>query len=363
MTVTQELSVLPVRDPDAPLPTRRRIRRWTPRQFAILAATVASSLSLAWVLYYRLTPGAGGVGFALVWFAICLTMYWHVVQELEGPRLATDRTVTVALTAVALSLVAVLGLIIGDVSLKGAKTLRLNFFTETLQSAGPLSKATEGGAMHSIIGTAEQVGLSLLMSVPLAVFTAVYLNEVKGRLARAVRTVVDAMSGVPAIVAGLFIYGVWVLRVRDFSGFAAALALSILMLPVVTRTVEEVLRLVPQGLREAAAGLGAPAWRTTWRVVLPTAKSGLVTAILLGVARAVGDTAALISTAAGFDRLNANPFKGQQDSLALFVFKQVKVGLLESQTQRAYTGAFVLISLILLLFVTARVVSRPKRAR
>ena len=123
--------------------------------------------------------------------------------------------------------------------------------------------------------------------------TAVYLNEVGGRLTRTVRTVVTAMSGLPSIVAGIFIYSLWVKEIAhgQFSGFAGALALSVMLLPSITRTTEEVLKVVPSGLREASQAMGAPDWRTTWSVVLPTARRGIVTAILLGIARAVGETA------------------------------------------------------------------------
>lgn len=341
-------------------PAKRRIGRWNRKDFLVLAASGVSSFSLVWVVYYRLTPGAGGVGFALAWFATFLLTFWLVVRELEGARRATDRTVTIGLTGVALTLFAVLAAVLGDITIKGARYLRPGFFTKTMPA--PSAPATAGGAIHSIIGTLEQVALALTISVPLAVLTAVYLNEIKGRFTHVVRTVVDAMSGVPSIVAGLFVYAVWVLRF-GFSGLAAAFALSVLMIPVMTRTVEEVLRLVPDGLREASAGLGAPAWRTTLRVVLPTARSGLITAILLGVARAAGDTAALIATAVGFDSINANPFRGQQDALPLFVYKQVRSQLFESQTQRAYVGSFVLIALVLVFFVGARLTSRPARAR
>jgi phosphate transport system permease protein len=283
------------------------------------------------------------------------------VRELENKVAATDKTMTVAIATSAVVLSAVLVLIIGEVVVKGLPALRPGFFTHTMASTGPLAKATDGGAFHSIIGTIEQVTLAVVLSVPLSIMTAVYLNEIGGRFRRPVRIFVDAMSGIPPIVAGLFVYAVWVLRF-GFSGFAAALGLSILMVPTVTRTAEEVLRLVPQGLREASLAMGASEWRTTWKVVLPTARTGLVTAILLGVARAVGDTAVLVFTAGGLDALNANPFHGQQDSLPLFVFKQVRIGLFDAQTERAWTGAFVLVVIVLILFTAARIVGRPKQA-
>ena len=151
------------------------------------------------------------------------------------------------------------------------------------------------------------------MGVPLAIATAVFLNEVGGRGVRLVRTVVTAMSGTPSVVAGIFIYSILILtHVLTYSGFAASLALVVILLPSVTRVVEEVLRVVPGGLREASLALGAPQWRTVWSVVLPTARSGVVTAVLLGVARIVGETAPLLFTAFGSQVINSNPFAHPQ---------------------------------------------------
>jgi phosphate transport system permease protein len=183
---------------------------------------------------------------------------------------------------------------------------------------------------------------------------------VGGRTVQLVRTIVNAMSGVPSIVAGLFIYAVWILQFHHtFSGFAASLALSILMLPTVTRTAEEVLRLVPDGLREASLALGAPEWRTVWSVVLPTARSGLITAVILGVARAVGETAPLIMTAFGSSSMNYDAFHAPQQSLPLFVWQQYQQQL-AGPLQRAWTGALVLIVLVLVLFSMARLVARSR---
>ena len=151
--------------------------------------------------------------------------------------------------------------------------------------------------------------IAAAIGVPAAIATAVFLNEVRGRGVRIVRTVVTAMSGTPSVVAGIFIYSILILdHVLTYSGFAASLALTVILLPSVTRVVEEVLRVVPSGLREASAALGAPEWRTTWSVVLPTARSGVVTAVLLGIARIVGETAPLLFTAFGSQAINANPF-------------------------------------------------------
>ena len=173
-----------------------------------------------------------------------------------------------------------------------------------------------------MIGTLEQVAISMLLSVPLGIATAVYLSEVRGALARVVRTVVEAMSAVPTIVAGLFVYSMLILTLGkmdlppridavvttlglgDRSGFAASIALSVSMIPVVVTTAEVVLRLVPGGLREASLALGTTQWQTVRRVVLPTARSGLVTAVLLGVARVIGETSPVLLVAGSTSELN-----------------------------------------------------------
>jgi phosphate transport system permease protein len=164
------------------------------------------------------------------------------------------------------------------------------------------------------------------------------------------------MSGVPSIVAGLFIYAVWVVALqRGFSGFAASLALAILMLPTITRTTEVVLRLVPDGLREGSLALGGTEWRTVWQVVLPTARSGLITAVILGVARAVGETAPLILTAFGASVMNADPFQGDQEALPYLIYDYIRrYNPGTGPYQRGWAAAVVLIALVLVLFTLAR---------
>lgn len=253
---------------------------------------------------------------------------------------------------------------------QGYHSLRPQFFTQDQKFVGALSDSTEGGGA-TIIGTLQQVGLASLISVPLGITTAVYLNEVNGRLAKPLRIIIDAMSAVPSIVAGLFIYAAWILALgNQQNGLAGSLALAVLFLPTVTRTSEVVLRLVPGGLREASLALGGTEWRTTSRVVLPTARSGLVTAVILGVARVIGETAPLILTVGGAFVMNANPFSGKQDSLPYFVFRLIRFPQ-EAQVQRAWTGAFVLVILVLVLFIIARAIggrgpdhiSRSKKRR
>jgi phosphate transport system permease protein len=342
-------------------------RRIQPRTFhrsdaLLLTACAASSLALTWLIYFRLSPFSGAPGFVILWFAAFVLLYWLSVRELDGRLAANDKAVTALIAGVAATIIGVLAIILGYTIWRGLKAFHIGFFFHDLSSTGPRSIATSGGALHAIVGTLEEVLLAAVISVPLGVMTAVFLNEVGGPLRRPVRMFVDAMSGIPSIVAGLFIYVVFIVGLGlHFSGLMAALALSILMLPTVTRTSEVVLRLVPDGLREASLALGAPEWRTVLNVVLPTARTGIVTAVILGVARVIGETAPLIMTSFGASVMNSNPFHAPQASLPLFVWQLIQQPVAAS-IDRAWTGAFALILLVLILFVIARVIaSRQNR--
>jgi len=183
----------------------------------------------------------------------------------------------------------------------------------------------------------------------------VYLHEVNGRMAPPIRFIVDAMAGLPSIVAGLFIFTIFVSS-HGYSGLAAAGALAVLMLPTMTRASEEILRTVPDGLREGALALGAPQWRLVQRVVLPTALAGLMTAALLAIARAVGETAPMLLTAFGADNTNKNVLKGPQEDLPLFVWKLIREPY-STQWQRAWTGALILVLMIFIVFTAARMIA------
>lgn len=346
---------------DAEIP--RRPRDFHVGDASVLVGSAISSFALTWLIFERLAPLDGALGFALTWFGAFAGIYWFVVNETEGRLAAADRVAAAVIAVGALALLVPLVLIVGYVVVKGVQAMSPAFFTKTLQFVGPLDDAKEGGALHAIVGTLEQVAIAVVISVPLGVLTAIYLNEVGGRFARPVRMVVDAMSGVPSIVAGLFVYAIWIVQFQnDFSGLAAGFALSILMLPTITRTSEEVLRLVPGGLREGALALGAPEWRATWSVVLPTARAGVITAVVLGMARAAGETAPLIMTSFGASVMNANALKSPQDSLPLFVFNLIRSPQ-PAQIARAWTGALVLVVLVLVLFSIARAVGSGGASR
>jgi phosphate transport system permease protein len=239
----------------------------------------------------------------------------------------------------------------------GAKVLDADFLYHSMKGVGPADVG--GGAYHAILGTLEQVAVAAAISVPLGLLTAVYLVEYgRGRLASAVRFFVDVMTGIPSIVAGLFIFAFWVLILdQGFSGLAAGLALAVLMLPVIVRSSEEMLKLVPDDLREASYALGVPRWRTIVSVVLPTASAGITTGVLLGVARVTGETAPLLLTAFGFDAIKRSPFDGPQAALPLFVYSQASSAF-SVAVDRAWAGALTLIAVVLLLTVVARLLTR-----
>ena len=270
-------------------------------------------------------------------------------------RLATT-LMALAVAAALLPLASVLYFTV----VKGLTRFGGYFLQHSMRGVGPLDRT--GGAYHAIVGTLEQVGIATVIAVPLGLLAAVYTVEYgRGRLASLIRFFTDVMTGVPSIVAGLFIYAFWVLALNQgFSGLAAALALTILMLPTIVRSAEEMLKLVPDALREAALALGIPRWRTILSVVLPTAMAGIVTGVMLAIARVAGETAPLLLTALNFDGININPFKGQQAALPTFIFSQAGAPQ-QVALDRAWAGALTLVGLIVVLNLIARVIARRSR--
>lgn len=236
----------------------------------------------------------------------------------------------------------------------GLPALKTNFFLQDMTIASGDSPFEEGGALHAIIGTAQLIVMASLVSIPLGILSALYLTEIRGRLSPLIRFLTQAMSGVPSVVAGLFVYSAWILGPgQSYSGVAGAMALSILMLPTVARTAEEVLKLVPDHYREAGQALGGTQWRTVAGIVLPTARSGLFTAGILGVARIAGETAPLLLTIFGASAINLSVNNGPISALPVFVFSHLKLGT-DNAVARAWTGALVLMFLVLVLFSAAR---------
>lgn len=275
----------------------------------------------------------------------------------EGRRRAIDRLMTnLVLTAFLVALVP-LALVIYFTAARGIPHFSAAFFTHSLAGVPPDSAG--GGIAAAINGTLEQVGIATLISVPIGILVAVYVTEYgRGVFARSIRFLTDVMTGVPSIVAGLFIYAFLVISLHQgFSGFAGALALSILMLPVVVRSAEEMIALVPDALREASYALGVARWRTIVSVVLPTAMGGLTTGVMLAVARVTGETAPLLLTAFDNSYINANPFSGQQSSLSLIVYTQAQQAY-QPAVDRAWAAAATLILIVVGLYMAARLLTR-----
>ncbi|HEY2563494.1 MAG TPA: phosphate ABC transporter permease PstA, partial [Acidimicrobiales bacterium] len=359
-----------------PVPTRsrpqhprspRRPQNLAPMDLATAAAAAVSSICLCWLIFSVLTDGIGWFGFWLVAYVLFLAIFYLATYDRLGRLVATDRTMAVVVTTVMVIVLIPLIWLVSYIVIKGVPALRLGFFAHTQRGIAPSMPATAGGGLHAIIGTLEQVGLALLWSMPLGLMAAVFLNETRSRLRRPVRIFVDAMSGMPSIVSGLFIYATLIIPLAKdnalfgFNGFMASLALSMTMMPTICRAVEVVLRLVPAGLREAGLALGASRARVVFSVVLPTASSGVATAAILGIAREAGETAPLLFTAFGYNLFNANPFKGPQESLPLFVYRFIREPSV-ADIQRGFAGALVLMVVILTLFVVARIVGRDRTA-
>ncbi|GAA1521096.1 phosphate ABC transporter permease PstA [Sphaerisporangium rubeum] len=239
----------------------------------------------------------------------------------------------------------------------GLARIDMTFLTHSMRNIAPRDPG--GGAYHAILGTLEQVLIATIISVPIGLLTAIYLVEYgKGRrLARYISFFVDVMTGIPSVVAGLFVLAFWILILGfQFSGFAGALALSILMLPTVVRAAEEMLKLVPNELREASYALGVPRWKTIVRIVLPTALTGIITGVMLAIARVAGETAPLLLTVFFTSSINPDPFNGPQMGLPLYIFDQMGRPN-DTAIARAWAGALTLIVIVMLLNLVARLIA------
>ena len=338
---------------------RRRPSPRTREDLRVLVGSFAASLATTWLLYEHVLPLSGRVGFVVAWYAVFVA-YYATATALTGPRhLVIDRVMTTMVVGAPLVVGAALASMVIFTAVKGWTALwHVNVFTSDQAGVRPLDPLDRGGILHAIVGTLIEVGIAVAIALPLGLTTAVFLAEVGGRGARLVRTVVEAMTALPSIVAGLFVYTVFIADLGlPRSGLAAALALAVMGLPIMARAADVVLRVVPDGLREASYALGAGRWQTVWRVVLPTARPGLATALILGIARMVGETSPLLLTSGANTFFNANPLKDPMNSLPLYVFTGVTSGEHRFE-ERAYAAAIVLLALVLTLFLIARLVAR-----
>jgi len=350
-------TVTPRLPADAPMPRPRPVSGVSGGGVRNVAGAASTGVCVALLLFGRLAPFSGLIGFVIIAYLVFVATYAVMVSLSDDAEMVRDRVMTVVLFTAAGMMALALIFVVTYTLWAGRKALvHLNFFTQDLSRAGPLAPLTTGGVKHALIGTLWMIGLALLISVPLGLVAAVYLNEVGGRFARFIRTLVEAMTALPSIVAGLFIFATWILILhKEKSALAAALAISVMILPIIIRAADVVLRLVPNNLREASAALGAPQWRTVWHVVLPTARSGLATAVILGTARGIGETAPVILTAGYTAALNTNPTRGPMVSLPLAAFELVRSGIPGVQARGFAAAAFLMI-LVLALFVLARAI-------
>jgi phosphate transport system permease protein len=306
---------------------------------------------------FAISPWQGVVDYIVAGAVAAVVLVTAVSWVVEGGRWARNRLaaslVWLCMLLMALPLVFVIGYTVD----RGLKRFGAHFLTHDMTGIGLIDAG--GGVGHAIIGTLEQVGIATAISVPLALLVAIYVTEYgQGALAFSIRFMIDVMTGIPSIVAGLFILAFWVLALhRGFSGLAGALALAIVELPIITRTAEEMILLVPSSLREASYALGVARWKTILHIVLPTASTGIVTGIMLAVARVMGETAPILLVVGSENFYHVNPANGPQASLPLFVYRTAGSSS-QFDIDRAWAAALTLILLVVILYAGARLLTR-----
>jgi phosphate transport system permease protein len=305
----ERVSALP--PPSSGLAIQGQLPRW-----AVPGGLVASAV----VVGLLLAVVGFNIGLFVVGTVVVFTAGLYAASRwVEGRRKATDRLVTVVVSsAFGLAVIPLVSVIFTVVS-QGIVRFDAEFFTSSMR--GVVGEG--GGAYHAIMGTLIITGLAALMSIPVGLLTAIYLVEYgKGRLARAITFFIDVMTGIPSIVAGLFAVALFTYLIGPGTriGFAGAVALSVLMIPVVVRATEEMLKIVPNELREAAFALGVPRWRTILKVVIPTSIAGIASGITLAIARVIGETAPLLVAVGLTTALNFNPFDGRMATLPVFAY-------------------------------------------
>lgn len=305
-------------------------------------------------LVVALTGIRGGSGLFFTWLGLHLVTGALLAKFGRRKYSIANSSMQVLLVASLVLFVTAAMSVLLPVFAKGIAAFSSNLLFQDASTVEPGAGLETGGILHAILGTTLIVILASIISIPIGILAALYVTEVRGKLTPYVRFFVQAMSGVPSIVAGLFVYAALIVTgILTFSGASGAIALSILMLPTVARTAEEVLLLVPDDLRSAALALGATQRKVIRMVVLPSAGAGLVTAAILGVARVTGETAPLLLTAFGSTALNANPFSEPMSALPIYIFTQMLLGT-ENDVARAWFACMVLMIMVGILFGTAR---------
>jgi phosphate transport system permease protein len=352
MSTVNDVSAVKPKSPWRPSPKDRA------KEAGIFLGTIAATC-----LVVLFSPLSGKLGLFVTFFFLYALAEATSSYLKFGAMTAKDSAIKVLMACGAVLAVLPIVSILGTVFVKGSRGIKWNIFTNDMALATVTDPITTGGLLHAIVGTLLLILGALILSVPIGILTALYLTEIRGRFSKPIRFLVQAMSGVPSIVAGLFILSAVVYTItKSTSGLMGSLALTILMIPTVARTSEEVLKLIPEDLREAGTALGGTQWRTVAMIVLPAAKSGLMTAVILGVARIAGETAPLLLITGGGDALNFNVFDDPMGSLPFYIWKSFLSGSEESNT-RGWAGLLILILLVLFLFTTARFLSSRKVAR
>jgi len=331
----------------------------TPKQRLITAGIYLAAAFVSFAIV-AVTPMKGKLAYFTLFFVASIIIDFTASYLQRGVASAKDAIarglVSVGMTFAVLPIFSILF----EVGKRGYKGLSFGLFTNDMSLNSVNDPLGKGGLLHAIIGTFIMVVIALIVAMPIGILTAIYLTEIRGKFAAPIKFLVQAMSGVPSIVAGLFILSAYVYPISgSLSGLAGSLALMILMIPTIARTSEEVLLLIPNDLREAGVALGGTQWRTVALVVVPAAKSGLVTALILGIARVAGETAPLVLLTGGGEAVNLNPFSGPMGSLPIYIWKCFGQGTEES-IARAWSGILVLLVIVLALFTMARYLSERK---
>lgn len=362
-------TLTPPRDAETTAPARLtngRLPKWTP--WVLLAASVVVMFALFLVMSVA-SGGALNVAGWLVTAALVYLVLIYVISAIvEGKRKAIDRLITGVVTAAfAIAMVPLVSVAYTVISL-GAPNWSAEFFSSSMRNV----VGEGGGALHAIIGTVLITLAAAVISIPIGLFTAIYLIEYgkNNRLARGITFFVDVMTGIPSIVAGLFAYALFAMFLGPGVrlGIIGSVALAVLMIPVVVRSTEEMLRLVPNELREAAYALGVPKWLTILKVVLPTSIAGITTGVMLAISRVIGETAPLLITAGFTSSMNYDLFSGRMQTLPVFTYTQyMNQGIPpEAYVGRAWAAALTLIVIVMLLNLVARLVAKifaPKTGR
>ncbi len=352
--------------------------RPAPRVVALGALGAAAVVAvLVWLL--RDSLGLGVVAGYLTYLVVVYVGY----RVTAGRRVGLDQLMrALVYGAFAIALLPLISLLFTVITEGLGRAVQPDFLLQTMNGITGLADQAYadgtapfiGGAYHAILGTLIITGIATVISVPIGVFAAIYLVEYAGRrqLARVIRFFVDVMTGIPSIVAGLFAFALFgvIFGIGTKNAMAGAIALSVLMIPTVVRNSEEMLRIVPNELREAALALGVPKWRVIYRVVLPTAASGLASGVTLAIARVIGETAPLLVAVGGFYALNTNPLRGPMNTLAVYAYemfsKPLNPGVRDPSLERAWAAALILVLVVVALNMTARLIATlfaPKTGR